>query len=128
MRRFVQGVQRQPASGISDSRLVFTLSAVSTDQSLQRACQLVTQALTLKELPLVKARAVAQGETGQKVVAVELGRLGQGGQTVWAHCLFRMAVRSARRQPVLELFHIQPDLSLAVETHTLPVNVQPAFT
>ena len=106
MGRFVQGVKSQPASGISDGRLVLPLSAVSTGQSLQRACQLVTQTLTLKELPLVKTGAVAQGETGQKIVAIKFSRLGQERQAVRAHFLFWVVVRPAGRQPVLELLNI----------------------
>jgi hypothetical protein len=126
--RFVQGIERQPTPGTSDSWLVLALTIVGARQSLQGAPQLRAKVLALKELPLVESRAIPQGEAGQKVVAIKFYRLSQEGGTVQAHFFYPVAMRAARCQSLLECFHIQPDLRHEAEPHTFPVGLQPTLT
>jgi hypothetical protein len=104
----VQRVERQPAPGVGDGRLVFPLGAVSAHQSLQRARQFIPQSLGLEELPLVVRRAVAQREPGHKVVAIQLHRLLQERNAVPAGLRRRVAVGLVRRQLLAEIVHVQP--------------------
>jgi len=53
-----------------DGRRKFCLRCLVAHQTLQRLRQFAPQILRLEKQPLVKGRAVAQAEPGQKVVAV----------------------------------------------------------
>jgi hypothetical protein len=68
--RLMQWVERQPAPGVGNGRLVCPLVAVAAHQSLEGRGQLPAQPLGLEELPVVKVGAIAQREAGQKVPTV----------------------------------------------------------
>ncbi len=108
MRRFVQGIQRQPAPGVGDGRLVRPLGTVTAHQSLQGGGQFLAQALGLKELPLVEVGAIAQAEAGQEVSPIKFDCLSQGSQTLGTHVGLWMIVLPAGPQQTEELIHVQP--------------------
>jgi hypothetical protein len=75
VRRLVQVIQGQPAPAVGDGLLPLLERAVAVTEPLQRAGQLAAQFLGLEELPVIKSRAVAQGEPRQEIVAVQPHRL-----------------------------------------------------
>ncbi len=101
---------------------------MQADQPLQRRSQILAQPLGLEELPLVELGTVGQGETGQKVGPIEVGGLGQRLETGRANLSRGMAVGLAAGQPLLKLGHIEPDIRLLIQAHTLPVSRQPTLT
>jgi hypothetical protein len=79
VRRLVQGILSKPAPGVRNGLLPLLERAVAMTEPLQRAGQLAAQLFGLEELPVVEGGAVAQGEPRQKIVAVQLHRLGERG-------------------------------------------------
>jgi hypothetical protein len=77
--RFVQRVQSDPTASLGNSRLEAACGAEAGHQSFQQPGQLLAQSFTLKELPMIKLGAVGQAKTGQKVVGIEAGCLGEQG-------------------------------------------------
>ncbi len=80
---------------------------------------------SLKELPLVELGAVAQGEAGHEVVAVELRRFGERREAVGADVSRRVLVELAVSQPLTELLDIQPDLVVLPQANRLSIGFQP---
>ncbi len=89
----------------------------------------LAQALGLKEVPLIKGRAVGQGEAGQKIILVKGDCFGQGGETVGAKLALGMAVGLTAGQPLLKEAHIDPEglVRLGLQGHRLAVGQQPAL-
>jgi hypothetical protein len=88
----VQGIQREPASGVGQGCLVVPLDAMTARQSFQHRGQLLAQLLSLEELPVVKLYTVTQAKALQEIPWIERGSLGQGFETSRADLLSRMAV------------------------------------
>jgi hypothetical protein len=127
LRRFVQWIQSGPTSGVSDSLLVLSPITLAERQALQGASKALAQTFALKELPLIKAGAVRQGESSHEVALVHGRRLGQSGETVRAHLVRGVPVRPTFLQSILELIHVQPSIGVGLEPHVLPVDVQMTF-
>ena len=62
MGRFVQGVERQPAAGGGNRRFIVTALMVKDAYSFEGDGELLAQTISLEKLPLIKVRAIRQGE------------------------------------------------------------------
>ena len=108
MRRFVQGVQGEPASGVQQGLLVPARGAVMVYQTLEHVGQVATQALGLPELSNVETGAVAQAEICQEVATIELCRLGRCYDADRADVVWGVRVCLALRTQRAKLERINP--------------------
>ena len=108
MRRFVQGVRSELASGVQQGPLVPARGAVMVYQTLEHVGQVATQTLGLPELSLLETGAVAQAETCQEVARIELCRLGQCYYADRADVVWGVRVCLALRTQRAKLERINP--------------------
>ena len=125
VRGLVQGVQRQPAPGVGNSGVEVTLRGVVIGQAHQRVRQVIAQPFGLEELPVVEVSAVAQGETAQEVVSVQLRRLFQKRHAIGTGLGGRMLVRLRGCEPLAELDNVDPHIRVGVGDDRLAVRHQP---
>ena len=122
MGRLVQRIDGQPAPRIVDGRRPFLRIARAAYQRLQEPGQVVAISFGLEELPVVKRRAVAQGEAGEKITVLNAGRFGQvraAGLT--GHGAGRWAVGQA----TFKGMNIAVEIVVKGKRHLLAFDVQP---
>jgi hypothetical protein len=79
-----------------------------SNQSVERPRQLSSQGLLLKELPIVKARAVRQAESGHKVSAIQRDGLVEQKHALRADLVQRVPMRAALLDQVPKANHVYP--------------------
>ncbi len=119
----VQGIQRQPASGVGYGCRIAALGSMPGYQSFQRTGKIPPQALRLQELPVIEFDAVAQAEAGHEMVAVQTDCIFQMGQALLADVVGRVAVGLTDLQVAVELVHVYPQPRPCGQLEHLPAGL-----
>ena len=82
MRRLVQGVEGQPPRSVVDSGVVVGRTGQTANEPLQHGSMDASKRLCLKELPVIKRRAVLEGKTGQEILPVQVRGLAERSRTL----------------------------------------------
>lgn len=82
MRHLVQGVEGQPPRSVVDSGVVVGHTGQTGDKLLQQSSMDASKRLGLKELPVIKRRAVLEGETGHEILPVQVRGLTERPRTL----------------------------------------------
>ena len=73
----MQGVKGYLAPAVGQSLGVVASLAVKLDEAVEYRAKSLAQFFRLKELPLIKVKAVGQGETGEKIISIQVDGFGQ---------------------------------------------------
>jgi len=119
----IQRINGQPSLHAGNGHVHITLIRIDPRQGSQCLSQLAPQRFRLGRLPLVKGRTITQGETRQKILAIEANRLFQRARRFGPS----RALQLPQAQRALIAHHIYPRIGSWIQAHHLSVSGDQAF-
>ncbi len=95
-----------------------------TDEFFERAGKFAAQIFGGEELPIIKVGTVAQGKTGEKIVAIQFRRARQCRHAIVANIRCRVLVRFTFGERAFEFDDIDAQIGLRIECQRFPVDVE----